>query len=1046
MLTIDRPITLTAGADAPVLSAAFGERIRANYTIMTAEFSPEELLFLLVNPPEIPFQEGDFVHIAMGDVSRNTQNIIFDIVNNIVNRVLLEDGDAPTYQDTVYIDMALRKLGIENVALFMEQARAFREENLNVYRLTSLYRDNLQILRDSLSLYAGENRASAPERPETEGGARGRDTALELHSEIFRRLDTTQIIRTLARFAQSAPETHTRVDAREMWISEQQRAAEMIELNEYRHSLPVFVGGDIYYNANHYETGDILETPTDEKSVLRQATAASLLQVIANVLVSRADNYLHRRESWLDVTGALHRSAWDSVQRFTLFHERSEAVSKRRESVDLKTFAQLTHREAVLISRYLERIHIADGRRIPPPPASAGEDTDGSPQSEKTEVGRNMRRTARKVINRLSRIYSMQLYASEMSAQRFREYFTETETAPARVSEYTLTRERDRTELRTESLTHRTRETETETPAEQARDAALPPQTHDAEGSAPARSAFPESEAAATILSRMTATSQSASAPEKEGTTHTEIERDLRTETREIELRAENDAAGLTDEARAGNAAADAAENERLLRGTLQRIAGETAERLNELQTERAEIERDLRTETREIELRAENDDRFMREEQAGGAPPAMSENEKTLRESLQRIDRETAEIFKTLQTDREETKRELRAETRETIVHRESAAPLAEESHDGSAPPPGAAEGEKILRETLQRIAREPAERPGESRTERAEIERELRAETREIELRAENAAAGISEEARAGRAAADAAEGERILRETLQRIDRENRERLERLKESQTREREKNAAPPRPDRKRIMRDALRAIDDPVLVLSEAMAQDTAEAPSLFDTREDLFIHADAASKRILESLRLLKEDPAAAAAAGITLADGPAALMADVAAVERARAESARPADSAADILSHTALRGPAATAQGPPGSGAVGAGPAAPHPAEDETAWATAPPIVHRQTAAPPDLEEILQRREKRVVEERARREETTETTARTSETWTQNNRTAQDIAAKSADDITDMINTTLMRQIGTIADRVYGQLEKKLQNEKARRGRI
>jgi hypothetical protein len=106
-----------------------------------------------------------------------------------------------------------------------------------------------------------------------------------------------------------------------------------------------------------------------------------------------------------------------------------------------------------------------------------------------------------------------------------------------------------------------------------------------------------------------------------------------------------------------------------------------------------------------------------------------------------------------------------------------------------------------------------------------------------------------------------------------------------------------------------------------------------------------------------------------------------------------------------------------------------------------------WGREPPIVHRRPPAAPDLEEILNRREKRFVSETARRdEETTRTSVTTSETWTRNDltRSDKDAASRSAEDIADMINDTLMRRIGLITDSVYGQLEKRLRSEKSRRG--
>lgn len=48
--------------------------------------------------------------------------------------------------------------------------------------------------------------------------------------------------------------------------------------------------------------------------------------------------------------------------------------------------------------------------------------------------------------------------------------------------------------------------------------------------------------------------------------------------------------------------------------------------------------------------------------------------------------------------------------------------------------------------------------------------------------------------------------------------------------------------------------------------------------------------------------------------------------------------------------------------------------------------------------------------------------------------------------QEIVNKTTEDITDIINRTLARQLGTITERVYGQMERKLQTERARRGRF
>ncbi|MDR1321802.1 MAG: hypothetical protein LBK56_10315, partial [Gracilibacteraceae bacterium] len=201
---------------------------------------------------------------------------------------------------------------------------------------------------------------------------------------------------------------------------------------------------------------------------------------------------------------------------------------------------------------------------------------------------------------------------------------------------------------------------------------------------------------------------------------------------------------------------------------------------------------------------------------------------------------------------------------------------------------------------------------------------------------------------------------------------------------------------------------------------------------------------HIDETSRRILDSLRLLREDPAAAAAAGVRLQDGPAALMAEVAAVEQERQrrrlslETAAPAGTAAP-----AAPGPA----GRPGDGlyeAVGGSAARPGPAAAAgPPWAQSS-LVHRRPETLPDEE--TQRGGRAAAAEIERNLAKQEQTAQAAEIRAETSQTAQNLTAGTAEDITELINTTLRRQIGMITEQVYGQLERKLQNEKARRGRM
>jgi hypothetical protein len=830
--------------------AAFGEKLAADYAVMTAEFSPEELLFLLVNPPEIPYPEGDTVHISVGGARRNTKNFIFSVVNNIVNRVLSNAEYDLTYKDTVYIDMALRKLGVENVALFMKSARTLRDENLSVYRLTEIYGDNIETLKETLARDARAARVGTVRLREEESGVAGKSASFYLHSAIFKRLDTVNIVNALARFAQSSSETRTRLREREMLISEQQRTAMTLRLSEYRREIPAFGDEEIHYSRNHYETDDVTRAPADEKSVMGRALTASLLQLIDNVTTSRAEYYSSRRNTWIDITEALHMSARNSVERFLSFRANAfEGTSSRGEPADLVTLALLAKNETEILSDYLEsvRVHVlrAGAETAAPDSADAG--------SERAERGareadvRRERAAARTVLLELARIYSARLRAAESPAPRAR-------------------------------------------------------------GVAGAKEAI---------------------APAAERTA---------------------DSSFFADGEKSGEAA-----------------RGEP------------------------------------------GSEETLILRETVIREEAARVAEEKAD-------DAIRKARDAAAETPET---------------------PGF---EAALTRIIDSGAR--ARQTTGNETTYYETERETYELTQLADMRAPGASAAGDEQVRTGDAPG-AAESETfretVLREALDRINVENKERLEHLKELRT-ESEKSPAAARPDRRRIMRDALQAIEDPMRAIREISERE--ENPSRRDAgrEEELLLHTDETSRKIMESLRLLRDDPAAAAAAGIRIADGPEPLISEIAFVERERAESARAREE---------HRG--AAPAGGPGEQSVkhliSAEPVFTEIGSETRNWDRSPPIVHRRADAAPDIEEILRRREQRVVSEHVERdEETTETSIQTNEIRTENNiiGSRENALAGSAEDIAEMINSTLMRRIGVITDRVYGQLEKKLKSEKSRRG--
>ena len=145
MLTLKEPIRLQSAAGVIPAQDAFSDRIRDNYSLLAAQFTPKELLLLMTELPEEPETPGMTTLVTQNNVTVR-HGLTLEVLNSIVNRIMLTQNAPFTYQDTVYISNMLRKAGVTDIALFMRQVRQIFEQGDSVARLTVLYQ-TMQSLR-----------------------------------------------------------------------------------------------------------------------------------------------------------------------------------------------------------------------------------------------------------------------------------------------------------------------------------------------------------------------------------------------------------------------------------------------------------------------------------------------------------------------------------------------------------------------------------------------------------------------------------------------------------------------------------------------------------------------------------------------------------------------------------------------------------------------------------------------------------------------------------------------------------------------------------
>jgi hypothetical protein len=276
-------------------------------------------------------------------------------------------------------------------------------------------------------------------------------------------------------------------------------------------------------------------------------------------------------------------------------------------------------------------------------------------------------------------------------------------------------------------------------------------------------------------------------------------------------------------------------------------------------------------------------------------------------------------------------------------------------------------------------------------------------------------------------------------ILEQELTRIDQRNRM----LEQTIQQERQKTIVQPirGADMPRTMRDSLRALEKPELVLRElqtAAQQEAARPDALTPQEAAILNHVKPEERALYETIFSYQRDPEGTVAKGLLRPGSPGMLNAQLQQLElehpaqEATDETGEPetqrrtdvrekSETVLEHLLHTSVRQDSAEVRPP-----------------------SAVRFVHKQaqTDMTEELLEQLEQQRKSTTVRTDTKEEVTQRQTR----QTDKNQVEQTMVAQTTEDITELVNRTLARQMRTISDQVYRQMEKRLQMERSRRGRL
>ena len=985
MLTIKAPIQLHIAQSLTGNADAFGQRIRGNYSLMGAHFGAKDLLFLMTAPPELPEDLGGMTTLVNQQSNVNVRSVTMDVVNNVVNRILLDGTEQFTYQDQVYLTTVLNRLGITNAQTFLDQVRQLRLENESTVHLTRLYRAELAHILQRQA--AGEPAPALPlpapageeENPSTQ------DPRVTLCLDILNRLDAANTVQILHAFQRSWSGGVNVFRNQEFRLSEQLRVQNALALTQVQQRLYEQPNLHLTYHQNAYETGAVSEVPADEEQVLSQAAAAALVSAVDHTVVQVLNRPELRQEQWIQIQNALWQTAENTLARFESYHSRQSQPP-----------ADLTQQTEETWNRYVQELQNYETLRQTLYPRAAEQAR--LPGARRVET--HTRLTHRT--------------AETEREERVREHTDTLHTQEHR----TDTLERTRAELLHQIL-----------------------QEQNGEREAPAAAQSPAGEVLQQIIHRETRqegdghltqqNTQLVYHTTNEGAAGEEPQPPIR---REISLTPE-DAPTFTPQQREQQAQAL---RETILRqlqpesvppvptaqppvNTIFSPPPEEREETPESVSAAHTRETVVRESYVERERRREIAQRTLREvlERAVGRPGSQ-DRRSTTTQLVHPAARETREV-ETEQTRLESLVRDLQLQRLWTEKPSAPAALIHREHRD--------LERERVTSTT--RVEGAPPMRPAVEPLSFSPPDLLRRAEP----VPPPPPAAPLPLTPREAEEQAP-----ETLVEELRRIDQHNRTVLQTI---QAQDRPK--APPTPagpDLPRTMREALRALDQPEQVLREwAARREPPETPAplaLTPREEALLEQASPEERAVYQAVLAYQKNPEQAIAQGLlhpgTLGNLHGAIQQATQDSEplelthpgpEAQAQQEQIREQAEAVLERFQHQLPA------------------PRRGEAEPTPPPAVKIVHKQ-AAPDVTEELLEQLNQQRTQTTLRNENREEVT-RSQSHQVDIHQVEKKVVAQTTEDITELVNRTLARQMRSISDQVYRQMEKRLQTERSRRGR-
>lgn len=317
MLTIRTPLELTVNPSILTISDNFTSRMIDNYNQINADIEATDMMHFISAPAEVYVGEGGMTSLIESRNIFENQEIKVNIINSVLNRILTSDSYHMTYQDTVFINNTLRKMGIENVSEFLTQVKELKEETKNINELIDLYWNGGEILEQYRSYMEQVNISKEADSEDGESG-----NAYYLHQSIFNRLSTGAIYQELQNFANNHYNRSSVITETELQMSEQNMVASNILLNKLKNYYSYEDMPLEYNRLNIYEFGDVSTSEYSSQHTDSELISAVVLNALTQMYAARYSDIIRNDNVWFRIENALYETAYNTYERFNSYHNK----------------------------------------------------------------------------------------------------------------------------------------------------------------------------------------------------------------------------------------------------------------------------------------------------------------------------------------------------------------------------------------------------------------------------------------------------------------------------------------------------------------------------------------------------------------------------------------------------------------------------------------------------------------------------------------------------------------------------------------------------